>query len=46
VSSGYSDDAVMSECRALGFAGVVAKPYTTVELEAALDHVLGRMQPS
>ncbi len=36
VSSGYSNDPVMSEHRRYGFVGVVAKPYTEKELEHAL----------
>ncbi|MCP4604550.1 MAG: PAS domain S-box protein [Proteobacteria bacterium] len=36
VSSGYSDDPVMSEFTACGFKGVVSKPYTIEELEIAI----------
>ena len=39
-SSGYSNDAVMSDFRRHGFAGAIAKPYTRAELQAALDEVL------
>ena len=36
VSSGYSDDPVLSNYREHGFSGVVAKPYTMEELGEAL----------
>ncbi|GMV42678.1 MAG: hypothetical protein AMXMBFR64_43940 [Myxococcales bacterium] len=42
VSSGYSDDPVMSRFREHGFAGVVAKPYTLAELRATMRAVLER----
>jgi len=36
VSSGYSDDAAMSDFSAYGFAGAIGKPYTMQELSEAL----------
>lgn len=39
VSSGYSNDAVISECREHGFSGVVRKPYSLEELAAELARV-------
>lgn len=40
VSSGYSDNPVMSEYRKYGFSGVVLKPYQAVELARIIDEVL------
>lgn len=40
VSSGYSQDPVMADYRAHGFAGVLAKPYTMAELEQVMASVL------
>jgi len=40
VSSGYSNDKVMSHFHDYGFKGVVAKPYTIDELNNALDVVI------
>ena len=37
VSSGYSHDPVMADYRAHGFSGVLAKPYTVVELGEVLQ---------
>jgi CheY-like chemotaxis protein len=42
VSSGYSNDAIMSNFAQNGFAGVVVKPYTMDELDAELRRVLGK----
>ena len=42
VSSGYSNDAIMSDYAKHGFAGVVVKPYTMDELGAELRRVLGK----
>lgn len=39
-SSGYSNDPVMAQYRAHGFAGVLTKPYTLHELSAAVHAVL------
>jgi two-component system, cell cycle sensor histidine kinase and response regulator CckA len=39
VSSGYSNDPVMSDFRAHGFAGVIAKPFRMAELSEVLDAV-------
>jgi PAS domain S-box-containing protein len=40
VSSGYSNDPLMAEFAQHGFAGVVAKPYTTKDLSATLKHIM------
>jgi len=40
VSSGYSDDPVMSRYRDYGFRGVIQKPYTMEELRQVLSDVL------
>jgi len=40
VSSGYSNDPVMSDYRSYGFAGSVAKPYKVSELSQVLRSVL------
>ncbi len=40
VSSGYSDDPVLSRWREYGFKGVIPKPYTLSELDVALANVL------
>jgi len=40
VSSGYSDDPVMADYRAYGFAGVVAKPYQMDELAKAVAEAM------
>ncbi|MCX5999670.1 MAG: ATP-binding protein, partial [Chloroflexi bacterium] len=40
VSSGYSNDVIMSNYREYGFAAVVAKPYSIEALGATLEHVL------
>ncbi len=40
VSSGYSNDPVMSDYKAFGFNGISAKPYTAAELGHALGKVL------
>jgi signal transduction histidine kinase/CheY-like chemotaxis protein len=42
VSSGYSNDPVMSGYRSHGFRGVIAKPYTIIEVARTLRSVLGR----
>jgi PAS domain S-box-containing protein len=39
VSSGYSNDPVMSNHKSYGFSGAVAKPYTPEELSQTLDRV-------
>ncbi len=43
VSSGYSNDPVMSDFKKYGFRGVVAKPYKIEELSEALHRVLTSM---
>ena len=40
VSSGYSDDTVMSEFKQYGFMGVLEKPYRIEELSAILSKVI------
>ncbi len=40
VSSGYSNDPVMSNYRAYGFAEVMPKPYSLKEMEGAVDRAL------
>ncbi len=40
VSSGYSNDPVMSDFRRYGFCGVIAKPYRIQELGAVLGNVV------
>ena len=40
--SGYFDDAVMSSPGQFGFAGVLAKPYLTADLERVLETVAGK----
>jgi PAS domain S-box-containing protein len=40
VSSGYNDDPVVSHFREYGFSGVLAKPYSIVEMSKALHAVL------
>jgi two-component system, cell cycle sensor histidine kinase and response regulator CckA len=39
-SSGYSTDPVMSDSKAYGFRGVIAKPYVIEELSRVLHEVL------
>ena len=41
VSSGYSDDPVMTDFGDYGFCGVVSKPYTLLELSETLNQVIG-----
>jgi CheY-like chemotaxis protein len=40
VSSGYSNDPVMSNHKSYGFSGAVAKPYTPEELSQTLGRVI------
>ena len=40
VSSGYSNDPIMANCREYGFSGVIVKPYTNVELAKVLNAVI------
>ena len=42
VSSGYSNDPIMSNCEAYGFKGVIKKPYRIEELSDALQDLLRR----
>jgi DNA-binding NarL/FixJ family response regulator len=41
VSSGYSNNPVMSEYRSHGFCGVISKPYQVEEISHVLVQVLG-----
>jgi PAS domain S-box-containing protein len=45
VSSGYSQDPIMSEYRQYGFSDVVAKPYGIKELSDVLHKVIGNHEP-
>lgn len=40
VSSGYSDDAVVSDCRNYGFSACLSKPYKLQELSDTLNKLL------
>jgi DNA-binding NarL/FixJ family response regulator len=40
VSSGYSEDPIMSDYRNYGFSGVIAKPYRVAELSRELMRIL------
>jgi CheY-like chemotaxis protein len=40
VSSGYSNDPIMANYQKHGFIGVVAKPYTVIELSEAVRQAL------
>jgi signal transduction histidine kinase/CheY-like chemotaxis protein len=40
VSSGYSEDPVMTDYRQFGFSGAAAKPYSLEDMQAALHRVL------
>jgi len=42
ISSGYSEDPIISDYRDYGFSGVVSKPYTTEQLSEVLHDVLSR----
>ena len=44
VASGYSNDPVMGDHRAHGFAGALAKPYSIEDLSGMLEVVLGRVK--
>jgi CheY-like chemotaxis protein len=44
VSSGYSDDPVMTDFGVYGFRGVVSKPYTVLELSETLNGVIGERE--
>ena len=44
VSSGYSNDPVMSDYKKYGFSGVVTKPYNIEALGRALEELLTRGQ--
>jgi len=41
VSSGYSNDPIMSDYRTFGFRGIITKPYKLTELKKVLSEVLG-----
>jgi hypothetical protein len=40
VSSGYSNDPIMSSYREYGFGGAIAKPYNIHEVETVLNSLL------
>lgn len=40
VASGYSNDPIMADFQAHGFAGIIPKPFSLREMEAALQRVL------
>ena len=40
VSSGYSNDPVMSNFRDYGFKGIIPKPYTQDQVAAVLNKIL------
>jgi len=40
ISSGYSNNPIMSEYRRYGFCGVVVKPYQIEELSRVLSEIL------
>jgi len=42
VSSGYSDDPVLANCREYGFSSVLVKPYSRREMSRVLHELLGR----
>ncbi len=44
VITGYSDDPVVSDFRAYGFSGFLAKPATKDELNRVINEVLSREQ--
>ncbi|MGB2698131.1 MAG: response regulator, partial [Candidatus Zixiibacteriota bacterium] len=46
VSSGYSNDPVMSDFRKYGFSGIVAKPFKIEDLSEVLHQVLTEMNKS
>jgi PAS domain S-box-containing protein len=46
VSSGYSNDAVMSNYSWYGFAGIIIKPYTMDELSEELQRIMRKKGPS
>jgi len=41
VSSGYSNDPVMSDCQSYGFCGVLEKPYSTDQMAELLNNIIG-----
>ncbi|MBI5640054.1 MAG: response regulator [Nitrospirae bacterium] len=45
VSSGYSNDPIMSDFRTYGFCGVITKPYKSGEVRKVLQEVLGSGDP-
>ena len=45
VSSGYSDDPVMSDFRSYGFVGVLRKPYNAQELSEAVHTAITTHDP-
>lgn len=45
VSSGYSQDAMMSRYRDFGFCGVVSKPYSVTELTQEVEQAISQPRP-
>lgn len=45
VSSGYSNDPVMIDCKKYGFTGALLKPYSMEELRKTLNRVIGDGEP-
>jgi CheY-like chemotaxis protein len=46
VSSGYSEDPVMSDCKRYGFQGVIRKPYDVKQMSQALHAVMQNGKPA
>ena len=44
VSSGYSDDPIMSDYRSYGFSGAIAKPYKMAEFGSMLSSILSKRE--
>ena len=42
VSSGYSNDPIMSNYKEYGFSGAIAKPYNILEVETVLNSLLSQ----
>ena len=42
VSSGYSNDPVMANCKAYGFVDTILKPYDMIELSQILHKVISK----
>lgn len=44
ISSGYSDNPVMADCKKFGFSGMLKKPFTSEDLEKTLHAILGNSE--